>query len=230
MAYSIEQLKNVVNRGGGLALSNLFRVVLPGQEQARNLDLLCKSTNMPGRSMLTNERLIGINKHTVAYGYEKPNVSMTFLVLNDPFVRSFFEQWMNLVVDNTTYQIGYYMDYTRNINIQQLKKKTTPESLAQNKTSPAAVNATASGSKSDIDINYDIVYNCLLEDAYPVTMTGPQYSNDLDGLVEITVDFVYKNWRETNSTTSGGLFDLTKIQQENILRNSAAPRVKGGGG
>lgn len=62
MAYSIEQIKNAVGSGGGVASGNLFRVILPAQEQAQNIDLLCRSTNMPGRQILTNERLIEIGR------------------------------------------------------------------------------------------------------------------------------------------------------------------------
>lgn len=230
MAYSIEQLKNVIGSNDGVALGNLFRVILPAQEQAKNLDLLCRSTNMPGRSILTNERLIGLTKQTVAYGYEKPNVTMTFLVLNNPFVRTFFEQWMNLVVDNKTYQLGYYSDYTRNINIQQLMKKTTVEGLAQKISNNKAEQATNAGNKSDINQEYSVVYNCLLEDAYPVTMTGPSYSDQPDQLVEISVDFVYKNWREVNSSSASTFESTEQQRQRNLLVNSKPQRSRRGPG
>jgi hypothetical protein len=230
VAYSIEQLKNVIGSNDGVALGNLFRVILPAQEQAKNLDLLCRSTNMPGRSILTNERLIGLTKQTVAYGYEKPNVTMTFLVLNNPFVRTFFEQWMNLVVDNKTYQLGYYSDYTRNINIQQLMKKTTVEGLAQKISNNKAEQATNAGNKSDINQEYSVVYNCLLEDAYPVTMTGPSYSDQPDQLVEISVDFVYKNWREVNSSSASTFESTEQQRQRNLLVNSKPQRSRRGPG
>ena len=223
MAYSIEELKNVVGSGGGVASGNLFRVILPAQEQSKNIDLLCRSTNMPGRQILTNERLIGISKQTVAYGYEKPNVTMTFLVLNDPYVRYFFEEWMNLIVNNTTYQIGYFNDYTRNINIQQLKPTTTIDKLQANITSPTDPTSTSSGSTRDFDIPYDVVYACLLEDAYPVTMTGPSYNDQPDQLVEISVDFVYKNWKSNRESSF-----LERNQQKILLENSKPPQVPGG--
>jgi len=229
VAYSIEQLKNVIGENDGLALGNLFRVILPAQEQARNLDLLCRSTNMPGRSILTNERLIGVTKHTVAYGYEKPNVTMVFTVLNRPFVRTFFEEWMNLVVDNKTYQLGYYNEYTRNVNIQQLAKLHTPEEFTK-KSSPADPKSTTSAGKSDVSKEYKVVYNCLLEDAYPVTMTGPSYSDQPDQLVEISVDFVYKNWREVKTSTEGVVANSARVGQQNALSNSAPPALPGGGG
>lgn len=230
MAYSIEQLKNVIGSNDGVALGNLFRVILPAQEQAKNLDLLCRSTNMPGRSILTNERLIGLTKQTVAYGYEKPNVTMTFLVLNNPFVRTFFEQWMSLVVDNKTYQLGYYSDYTRNINIQQLMKKTTVEGLTQKISSNKTEKATNAGNKSDVNQEYSVVYNCLLEDAYPVTMTGPSYSDQPDQLVEISVDFVYKNWREVNSSSASTFESTEQQRQRNLLVNSKPQRSRSGPG
>ena len=230
MAYSIEQLKNAIGSGGGLASGNLFRVILPAQSQAKNLDLLCRSTNMPGRSILSNERIIGMTKNTVAYGYEKPNVTMTFLVLNQPYVRGFFEEWMNLIVNNKTYQLGYYDEYTRNVNIQQLKKTTTVQYLDSKKSSLKDPTATTTGGKSDIQREYEVVYDCLLEDAYPISMTGPQYDDGADKLVEISVDFVYKNWRDVRSSSDSIAFDPTRAEQKNLLTNSSPPAIRGGGG
>lgn len=224
MAYSIEELKDTVNRAGGIAKSNLFRIILPAQEQARNLDLLCRSTTMPSRSILTNDRTIGITKNTVAYGYDKSNVTMTFLVLNEPYVRYFFEEWMNLIVDNQTYQLGYYSDYTRNINIQQLKPTTDIETLVGKITSGSDPTATSSGNKQDVSIPYKVIYNCLLEDAYPIAMSGPQLNDNPDQLVEISVDFVYKNWREVNSTNNISS-DLSRTQQRNLINNSKPPDI-----
>ena len=224
MAYSIEELKDTVNRAGGIAKSNLFRIILPAQEQARNLDLLCRSTTMPSRSILTNDRTIGITKNTVAYGYDKSNVTMTFLVLNEPYVRYFFEEWMNLIVDNQTYQLGYYSDYTRNINIQQLKPTTDIETLVGKITSGSDPTATSSGNKQDVNIPYKVIYNCLLEDAYPIAMSGPQLNDNPDQLVEISVDFVYKNWREVNSTNNISS-DLSRTQQKNLINNSKPPDI-----
>jgi len=224
VAYSIEQLKDTVNRAGGIAKSNLFRIILPAQEQARNLDLLCRSTTMPSRSILTNDRTIGITKNTVAYGYDKSNVTMTFLVLNEPYVRYFFEEWMNLIVDNQTYQLGYYSDYTRNINIQQLKPTTDIETLATKITSGSDPTASTSGNKQDVNIPYKVIYNCLLEDAYPIAMSGPQLNDNPDQLVEISVDFVYKNWREVNSANSLSS-DLSRNQQKNLITNSKPPDI-----
>lgn len=224
MAYSIEELKDTVNRAGGIAKSNLFRIILPAQEQARNLDLLCRSTTMPSRSILTNDRTIGITKNTVAYGYDKSNVTMTFLVLNEPYVRYFFEEWMNLIVDNQTYQLGYYSDYTRNINIQQLKPTTDIETLVGKITSGSDPTATSSGNKQDVNIPYKVIYNCLLEDAYPIAMSGPQLNDNPDQLVEISVDFVYKNWREVNSTNNISS-DLSRTQQRNLINNSKPPDI-----
>ena len=224
MAYSIEQLKDTVNRAGGIAKSNLFRIILPAQEQARNLDLLCRSTTMPSRSILTNDRTIGITKNTVAYGYDKSNVTMTFLVLNEPYVRYFFEEWMNLIVDNQTYQLGYYSDYTRNINIQQLKPTTDIETLATKITSGSDPTASTSGNKQDVNIPYKVIYNCLLEDAYPIAMSGPQLNDNPDQLAEISVDFVYKNWREVNSANSLSS-DLSRNQQKNLITNSKPPDI-----
>ena len=60
MAASIESLKGEIRQG--IAMNNLFRVLLPNLPGAssRQLNLLCKTTSMPGRQIMTTERRIGL--------------------------------------------------------------------------------------------------------------------------------------------------------------------------
>lgn len=226
MAYNIEEFKNLVTQNGGLAQANMYRVILPAQNQAKNLNLLCKATNMPGRQILTNERTIGVNQQLVGYGYAKENVTMTFNVLNNPFVRYFFEQWQSQIIDNDTYEVGYYNDYTKNIVIQQLKKGVDYISLL--------ARATPFGSKtpqnedisfgsllnSIISVSEDVVYTCLLEKAFPVSLTGVQYNDNPDQLIEISVEFSYKNWRSTGENIGEEAAPFEQNQIINSLINS----------
>ena len=192
MAINIEEIKNLVGRGGGMAMANQYRVVFPAQNQAKNLDLLCKSVNMPGRQLLTNERVMGNGRQNVVYGFEREQVTMTFHVLNDPFIRFFFQEWMNVCIDNKTYEIGYYDDYVKNISVQQLAKgvdKTALNSLRtpSKSSTPQSKDVSTGSATSSYDVPELVVYSCLLQDAFPVSITGVTYSDQsIDQPVELS--------------------------------------------
>lgn len=201
MAYNIEEIKNLVSSSGGIAKTNQYRIELSAENAAKRLDTMCRSVNMPGRQILTTDRRIGITTKLIPYGYAKENVSMTFTVLNDSFVRYYFETWMDSIVDNNSYEIGYYNDFTRQItvkqlapsqNVQELKKKITPR--GSNTEQSADISTGREGSV--INLPERTIYTCILEEAYPISITGVNYSdNSPDTAVELTVEFSYKNWR-----------------------------------
>lgn len=204
MAINIEEFKNLVGRGSGVAMANMYRVVFPAQNQAKNINLLCKAVNMPGRQILSNERIVGISRQTVAYGFEKEQVTMTFNVLNDPFIRYYFQEWMNLVIDNTSYEVGYYSDYVKNISIQQLKKGADAVALSKLRTpkesaTPQSKDVSLGSSNTANQVSEEVVYSCLLQDAYPVSITSVGYADTNSEPIEISVVFDYKNWVATTA-------------------------------
>ena len=62
---SVNQLKAAVSKGRGLASANQFLVELPslGVYDTRELNVLCTNVNMPGRQIMTQERLIGMKAY-----------------------------------------------------------------------------------------------------------------------------------------------------------------------
>ena len=101
MPLSVDDLKGAVRSGP--ARSNMFQVnlpALPGLAQAdtRGLNLLCRDIQLPGRQVLSNERVIGMKQIKVAYGYAAEDVSMTFLVTNDYGVKTYFEHWLQIIL------------------------------------------------------------------------------------------------------------------------------------
>ena len=97
MSLNIDEFKSAISSGGGLAKSNLFLVSLPtnipGQPiiSSRTLNLICKDVVLPGRQITTNERVVGMKPVKHAYGYLEDDVSMTFHVLNDYKIKTYFE-------------------------------------------------------------------------------------------------------------------------------------------
>ena len=196
----VDDFKSLVSNKGGIARANLFSVTLPGLPgiaTSEEMNLLCKDVVLPGRQVTTRERTIGLTTRKMAYGYLIDDVTMTFHVLNDYGVKEYFEAWQNLAVDQNTYEIGYKKDYSFDVKINQIKKGTGTSVTATNQLS-----------------NDEIIYSCVLEEAFPTTMNAIQLNNELDGILELNVQLSYTNWRsavtsqETINTINGSLISL----------------------
>ena len=217
---SIDQLKGLVSRKGGIARPNVFRVKLPSIPGASSeeVNLLCKDVVLPGRQLLTNDRLIGMKLEKIPYGYAVTDVSMTFHVLNDYGIRQYFEQWQNLAIDQNTFEVGYQRGrggYAFNVVIEQLKKGislpvySTPiglprlPTIVQNRLPKIGPFDLAQG-QLDIDFvtSEQIAYSCTLVDAFPTSMNAIQLNNELDGVVELNVQMSYTNWRSNQTPTT----------------------------
>jgi hypothetical protein len=210
MANSIDQFKSLVSQKQGIARPNVFKVELPSLPGATSeeVNLLCKDVQLPGRQIMTNDRTIGLKTEKVAYGYLKEDVYMTFLVLNDYGIRNYFEQWQKLAVDQETYEVGYFTEYSKQVKIYQLKKGfsvpvySTPlglprlPTIIQNRLPRIGPFDLAQG-QLDLDFitSNDVLYECTLIDAFPSTLNLIQLNNELDGLVELTVGLSYTDWR-----------------------------------
>jgi hypothetical protein len=126
MGYSIDELKGVISKGGGLAKTNVFRVILPafagaaGQDQ-KSINLLCKAVNVPGKSVATADRKIGPITQKIANGVIFADVTLTFMVLNDFGIKNYFDQWTDLAIDPNTFLLGYKENYAKSVYIQFLK-------------------------------------------------------------------------------------------------------------
>lgn len=180
MAYSIEDFKSVMTRRGGLARPNLFRVTLPPlSSTSRDLTIMCKTAQLPGRQILTNERRHGIETSRISYGYAVVEVPMTFYETNDYNIRKYFEQWQNIAVNQETRELGYLRGsngYGKDVVIEQLKKPTE-------------------GSANDVS-EADVVYKCRLIEAFPTTLSSIDLSDAENSVVEVNVSLSYTNWYE----------------------------------
>ena len=196
----VDDFKSIVTSKGGIARANLFSVTLPGLPgiaTSQEMNLLCKDVVLPGRQVTTRERTIGLTTRKMAYGYLIDDVSMTFHVLNDYGVKEYFETWQNLAVDQNTYEIGYKKDYSFDVKINQIKKGSGGFVTSTNQLSTD-----------------EIIYSCVLEEAFPTTMNSIQLNNELDGILELNVQLSYTNWRsavtsqEKIDTMNGSLISL----------------------
>ena len=186
---NIDQLKGVASKGRGFASANQFLVELPNVDNilsAEELNVLCTNVNLPGRQIMTQERLIGVKARKMPNGFASDDINMTFHVMNDYKIKRYFEAWQNKVINQNTFEIGYSSDYTKQVNIKQLKKGMAFDFPVDK----------IFGINLDIDIRTraNVVYECTLLDAFPTTMNGIEFNNEQDGLVKLSVQLSYMNW------------------------------------
>lgn len=185
----IERIKGYVGARSGLARGNLYYVklpFLPGVIYEDELDVLCTNVNMPGRQILTTERLIGVKGYKMPTGFASDDISMSFLLTNTYSIKDYFEQWQNLVVNQDTFEIGYADSYGYDVTVRQLSRSAGSRSRQSG--------FRIGGPRAGAITSRDIVHAVKLKKAFPTTMSAVELSNDNEGLMQLTVQLSYRNW------------------------------------
>lgn len=145
----IDRLKGTIGRRTGLAKANRFAVffslpivslnpgtiltnVLSGNRNPmqilndpRDATFLCESVTLPGKQITTNDYQTNIRPVKKPYGYLNEDVSLTFLLTGDYFMKNVFTQWQNSII-NSDKSINYKTQYTSTMTIQQLNDQNLP--------------------------------------------------------------------------------------------------------
>ena len=218
---SIEQLKGVIASKGGVARSNLFKVVLPSRfgQSASDVNMICSGVQVPGRQTLSRPKTIGLINEEMAYGFLNGEITMQFLCLNDYGIRQYFETWQGTAINQETYELGYSSDYKEQVTISQLKKgfnlpvnrflnkvpKVGPFDLRPQITNLIGdtVNDFAGGI-----FGGPSVYKVTLFGSFPKSVNAIDLNNELDGLVQLNVTFAFTNWSGEGSGAPGLLGGL----------------------
>lgn len=190
---------------------------------AKTANILCKSVTMPGKQIMTVDRQIGIYNEKVVNGFAVEDVTMTFYVLNDYGIKKYFDNWRKVMigeanlgdklkgVDRNTEgeaptaeeaerisrsekeiqdghtidqgAVGYKNDYSGVVKIHQMRK---PIMRTGFDLGPISI---------DFDLLGGSIYSVELIEAFPTTISAIELSNEPDGLVEISVQFSYTNWK-----------------------------------
>ena len=211
MANSIDEIKALANTKLGFARSNRFLVTLPtnfgggggligrvlgllnlggGGASGRELNILCSNATLPAKAILTNDRRIGMEFQKVAYGYAVDDVSMTFYLMNDYGVKEYFDAWRNTIIPEegfSAFTSKYKDEYARDVTIHQLRQ---PLKGFSKQIGPIRFNAGIGGGS---------VYSVDLIDAFPIATSAIELTNELDGLVQLTVTFAFTNWRRSKN-------------------------------
>ena len=188
-SQSIDQLKGVIQRRDGFARTNRFRIfMMPPEslfddtETLRDLNILCDSCNLPGRQIQTFETNYTRQAIKVAQSFINEDVSFTFNLTNDYFIKRMFDGWTNMIINRETFKKSYDSEYKRDVEIFQMNNQG------------------------------DDVYGIKLRNAFPTSVQSIELSNTEGELSQITVEFTYENFEEirgaipkkTNAANIGG--------------------------
>jgi hypothetical protein len=221
--FSIETLKGQISQSGGLAMKNQFRVTLPQIESfpidARELDVMCTTTSLPGRQIMSQDVPIGTVQRKIANGYATTDMSMTFLVANNHLIRQYFEAWQNEAHDIESKTVGYFEDYTYPVKIETVERGLRMSlfkkqigfmdrvpSVIRNRLPDIGPLDLSSG-QIDLGASFDMktTYTCTLLECYPTSLTEQMLSNGEEGFMELTVQLSYTDWEsEKGEFTSEG--------------------------
>ena len=188
--------------GGFLAnllpsIPNIPGVLETGTPSSREMNILCSNVNLPGKQVLTTDRRIGMEFQKVAYGYASQDVSMTFYLMNDYGVKTYFDAWIASTINEETGGVAYKSEYAKSVKIHQLRRAIKGRSID---VGPLSAN---------IGIGGGTVYAVELLNAFPTTINPVELNNELDGLLQLTIEMSYTRWRKIDSGlqnfVSGGL-------------------------
>ena len=134
---SIDKLKSTISQKGGLAPANRFSVIFTPRSQSilnldiqgligsavsgnfspsqlvndpRDIAILCQSVTLPGSTIATYEEGLHKQVRKFPYTFIDDEVTMSFLLTNDYYMRKMFDNWMSNIVNKESHLVGYKND------------------------------------------------------------------------------------------------------------------------
>jgi hypothetical protein len=164
----------------GFVSGSKFELVAPMIDSTSNtaastVSMLCNSAVVPGHTLMTNELRYFGEATERPYGVFYTPVALTFYLDNDLSAKRYFDQWVGLVFNKDTRELGYYDSYTRDIEIVVYNK------------------------------NEEEIDRIKLYEAYPKAVNDFPLDYSQTGVAVLTVQLVYKWWTSsTKDTWKGG--------------------------
>ena len=108
----------------GYALPSRYEVIItsPAAGDARKVSMRCEALDLPGRALNTSvdSNMYGIAPEIVDGITFGGTLAMTFQASSDLEEKVFFESWQEEAWDRGTWNVKYYRDYIRDIDIYVL--------------------------------------------------------------------------------------------------------------
>jgi len=181
--FNPDKLKDVVGNHGGFAFSDKYLVEFLSMPSLRFefqdlklLSLTCENTSLPTRSIQASEKLIYGTSYQMPYKHAYGEISMTFYLTEDLVLKSFFDAWLDKIIDPLTGDIGYYKDYTCDIKISKFKRSATNE-------------------------NANPAYAVKLFSAWPSIVAEVAMTHASTDIAKLPITFQYKKWLDSTTAT-----------------------------
>ena len=187
---SIDTLKSTISKRGGLAKANRFNLIFSSPASGllnlsggvlaslisgggvgslindpRDISLLAENVTLPGRQISTIDYIAEKQTVKIPYGIINEDVTASFLLTNDYYIKSMFDDWLKACFDVENYRAKFKDDFAVDVVIQQLNEKNLP------------------------------VYGVRLEKAFPTTVASITLDNNSESTVQkLSVTFSYENY------------------------------------
>ena len=177
----------------GLLTGTHYYVVF-GDSTGKEVSLMCDSVNLPGLTNSTTDiRIFGENRE-VPYMPLYPSLDLSFISDREMKIKQYFEQWSNAVVNKTTRAVGYYSDYTKQLDI-----------IVTDKESKA-------------------VYCARVFEAYPKSIQDISFGFENKDIIRVRVSLAFKYWMRIPVDEKGNQIsnaDETQLNQLNNINTKA---------
>lgn len=204
----IDKLKSAVTRRDGLARSNRFEaLIIPpasafggSVDNARDMSIFCEQISFPGRQIQTFETNYVRQQIKVAQSFINEDVSITFNLTNDMFIKEIFDTWTNLIIDRDTFKKNYDSEYKRDMYLYQNNHENKH------------------------------VFEVELRNAFPISVQAIEASNSAEDIQQVIVEFTYEDFKEKYikqypkirnpiSVRPRASSDLGRVRQDVISQN-----------
>jgi len=196
----IQDLASRISERGGLARPNLFAVTFNGPASINPdmflVNAICESASLPGRAISTNEHTTTKHATKTPYTFINDDITLTFLVTNDFYIKNLFEKWMKHVINDEAGKIYYKSQYASDMTITILSLDGKMVHKVQlEKAFPIAFTAMDLSNASE-----RTVHKVQLENAFPIAFTAMELSNASESqIMRFTVTMTYDNFK-SNTT------------------------------
>jgi|TARA_B110000503_G_scaffold32259_1_gene52424 hypothetical protein len=164
-------VKSLLNKDIGSLVGDIAKNAVSGGKPGnllpdpRDISILCESVSLPGRQITTIDYTAERQAIKVPYSVINEDISMTFILTNDYYMKKMFDAWATGIFDVEKYRAGYKKDFVTDVIIQQLNQQNIP------------------------------IYSVRLEGAFPVTISAINLDNNSENTVQkMTVTLSYENY------------------------------------
>ena len=206
-----------------IAKSNLFSVeiTLPPmmyaqgnypqyREHYESINYFADSVTLPARRIKTQSvKMIG-QPYDYAYGQQKQEVRMSFIMTKDMYHRQFFETWMNMTANDAENRVTFYDEYTADIQILKWENAAN------------VVYKGTAGGNTGRPIHYQQRMNrstavWQMYGAFPFDISAMTLNNGPADLLKIDVDFKYERFRF--DTVAEDTLSFNPNAKDKVIRN-----------